>query len=83
MFSGFKGRDREGDVKVIGDNYIDNVDVASCQHFEMIYRNLAIRMILLGLPGRVLRLACDCDEFVIRQGFDRRRVDAAPGAITY
>ncbi len=80
MFSGIKGCDCEGDVQVIGGDDIDNVDVASCQYFEMICRDLAFRMILLGLPGRVLRPACDGDDFMICQGFDRRRVDAAPCA---
>jgi hypothetical protein len=83
MFSGFKGRDSEGDVQVIGDHDIDNLDVFSCQYFEMICRDPAFRMIFSSLPGRVLRLACDGNEFVIRQGFDRRRVDAAPCAIAY
>jgi hypothetical protein len=67
MFSGFKGRDCEGDVQVIGDDDIDNVDVPACKNFEMIRRDPALRMVLLSLPGRVLRLARDGDEFVIRQ----------------
>jgi hypothetical protein len=70
MFSGFKGCDCEGDVQVIGDDDIDNVDVGSCKNFEMICCDPAFRMILLGLPGCVMRLACDGNEFVIRQGFD-------------
>jgi hypothetical protein len=83
MFSGIKGRDCEGDVQVIGDDNIDNVDVVSCQYFEMICRDLAFRMIFSSLPGGVLRLACDGNEFVIRQGFDRRRVDPTPRAVAY
>jgi hypothetical protein len=83
MFSGFKGRDCEGDVKVIGDHDIDSVDVGSCQNSEMIGRDLAFRMIFLGLPGRVTRLAGDGNEFMIGQGLDRRCMDATPCTIAY
>jgi hypothetical protein len=46
MFSGFKGRDCEGDVQVIGDDDIDNVEVVACNNFEVICRDPALRMIL-------------------------------------
>jgi hypothetical protein len=46
MFAGFKGRDCEGDVQVIGDDDIDNVEVVACNNFEVICRDPALRMIL-------------------------------------